>query len=111
MMYSVWNQATRRFDYYRDDRRSEETSSPKPKHLSHHTLGATPEEAAWPLPEEAVLVGHGKYPKGYVASLEGKRGALGTFLFGLDLTLTNIALLGALGFVGWKYVLPKLKGN
>lgn len=68
MLYSVWDHADRVYDYYQTAEKDAATSAPKPAHLRAPTLGVIPEKAAWPLPKNAVKVGRGKYPKGFIAS-------------------------------------------
>lgn len=104
MIYSVWSHADRAYDYYRTPERREATSAPKPAHLRFAPLGVAPEDAAWPLPPDAVLFGRGKYPKGHIATRKDVTQALEGFL-GVDLTITNVALLGLSGWLLWKFVL------
>jgi len=91
MIYSVWNHALRRYDYFRTSERSAAVNSPSPKHLlgDSDELGLAPEEAAWPLPSDAVPVGSGKEPKGVIASRESLKKPLDRpfVLFGLGLAL------------------------
>jgi hypothetical protein len=98
MIYSAWDHAERRYDYYRTPEKSARTQAPKPSHLRSQSLGMTPEQAAWPLPASARLVGHGKYPKGMIASSQSAGMGLGSFL-SLDLTFSNLMLLGLVGFL------------
>jgi hypothetical protein len=70
MMYSVWNRAGRRYDYYQTSEVAP-THAPAPAHLRPRGLGATPDEAAWPLPAAAKLVGHGELPRGRIARAGG----------------------------------------
>jgi hypothetical protein len=77
MMYSVWNRAARRYDYYQTSEVGP-THAPAPTHVRSSGLGATPEEAAWPLPAGAKLVGHGELPRGRVARAGGGGLALGS---------------------------------
>ena len=106
MMYSVWDHANRQYDYYRSPDKSSATSSPKPSHLRSVELGLSPEQAAWPLPSNARKVGIGKYPKGYIASTEGGT-ALGIIP---DMTLTNVVLMGALGFMAYTFLWKPARG-
>jgi hypothetical protein len=105
MIYSVWDHARREYDYYQTPNKNGATQAPKPGHLRNKgELGLTPEEAAWPLPANAVRVGGGKYAKGMIATSKGGLSGLG---FIPDLSPMNLVLMGALGWVAWKYVLPK----
>lgn len=71
MTYSVWNSGTRVYDYY-------QTRTPAPIHAgapSHVTkttpLGATVDDAAYPLPADAVRVGSGPIARGKIARAGG----------------------------------------
>jgi hypothetical protein len=67
MIYSVWNQNARAYDYY-ESSGAVPISSPSPRHLkSTETLGIPPEKAGWPLPPSARLVGRGQVAKGVIA--------------------------------------------
>lgn len=103
MIYSVWSQAQRAYDYYRTPERSEDTSAPKASHLRHGPLGLAPEDAAWPLPANAVWYGRGKYAKGFIASARSPGQAL-SGLLNIDFTITNLGLLALSGYLVWKYV-------
>ena len=92
MNYSVWNHADRLYHYYQTPDRSAATSAPTPAHLRPAKLGATPEQAGWPLPSNAKPVGKGKYPKGHIASL-------GSF----GLSTTNIVIYGVLGYFAYRW--------
>lgn len=107
MMYSVWDHAQRQYDYYRTPETSAATSAPKPAHLRTAALGISPERAAWPLPSNAHPVGHGKYPKGFIAGNSG--GASLGFI--PDMTLSNVVLLGAVGWMVYTFLWkPSQKG-
>lgn len=67
MRYSVWNSQQRLYDYYESASVPTTTNAPKPQHLSSRTLGATVEQAAWPLPSDARKVGQGELAVGMVA--------------------------------------------
>jgi hypothetical protein len=112
VIYSTWDHARREYDYYQTPEKNGATQAPKPKHLSrswgNKELGATPEEAAWPLPSNAVRIGAGKYPKGLIAQRKNGLSGLGGLGFIPDLTPTNMILMGALGWMTWTYVIkPK----
>jgi hypothetical protein len=96
MTYSVWNQGANRYDYYEAGGARREYNEETPKHLRHARLGASPEQAAWPLPAGARRVGSGSIARGRIASR-----ALGAFD---DTSLTKIVLLGLAAFLAWKYV-------
>lgn len=99
MMYSVWDHAARAYNYYRTPETSAATSAPKPAHLRSARLGLSPEQAAWPLPSNARLVGKGKYPKGFIAHPKEGLGAVP-----LSLTTTNMIVMGVLGYVAYKHL-------
>lgn len=69
-MYSVWNRAARRYDYYQTSETGP-THAPAPTHVRSRGLGATPDEAAWPLPASAKHVGSGELPRGRIARAGG----------------------------------------
>jgi len=99
-MYSEWDHAQRRYNYYRSPDSDAATSAPKPAHLRSAALGLSPEKAAWPLPSNARLVGTGKYPKGFIASKQSSNG------LGIDLSPrspTGIIVYGALAFAAYSF--------
>lgn len=78
MRFSVWNPAIRGYDYYESPSTPAATNAPKPTHLRERTLGATVEQAAWPLPADVVLVGTGNEAMGMIAvTAATRREALG----------------------------------
>jgi hypothetical protein len=92
MIYSVWNQARRAYNYFQTTIPDTHTSAPTPRHLKHRTLGLIPEQAAWPLPENARFVGYGSTPRGHIA--QPQKG-LGEIAFGLSpISVLIGALLG-----------------
>lgn len=92
MIYSKWNQADRLYHYYETPEKSHASSAPAPAHLRVSGLGATPDEAGWPLPDNATFVGTGKYPKGHIAS-SGTPG----------FSTTSWIIAGVLGYFGYKW--------
>lgn len=101
MIYSVWDQARGLYRYYEAGGPMESTNSPRPRHVSGgDKLGVPPELAAWPLPSGAREVGSGHYPRGHVAYRRG----MGDLI---DLSPTNLLLLGALGWVFYTSVWKK----
>lgn len=69
MIYSVWNQTKRAFDYYQTSEVGP-THAPAAAHVSMvGGLGATPEEAAWRLPAGARKIGSGATARGRIAAL------------------------------------------
>jgi hypothetical protein len=100
MIYSVWNQGARRFDYYQDAQRNHRANTPSPKHLrATHEIGIPVDRAGWPLPAGAKKIGSGPLPRGRVAS----RAALGG-LGAIDVTSpgTIAILLGIAALIYWK---------
>lgn len=91
--YSIWNHGKRAYDYY-EAPGAAPTGAPRPRHLKHRPLGLAPEQAAWPLPENARRVGSGREPRGYVASL------------GIvpDLTLSSLVVYGGIALALWWYL-------
>jgi hypothetical protein len=106
MRYSVWNPGTLEFDYY-EGPGAETTNAVKPAHLKARTLGATVDQAAWPLPSDAVRVGAGPLAVGRVAV--AKRFGLGDDGGGKNLSLVKAGLLAFAGYVGMKVLMPKRK--
>ena len=92
MKFSVWNNGTRAYDYY-------ESSGTPPIHAgappraSSSALGATPDEAAWPLPADAVKTGSGELPQGRIASRDAGK-------FTID--LPQSVIYAAIGYVLWR---------
>lgn len=70
MRYSVWNSETRAYDYY-EAQGDAGIHAGAPPRAASSSLGATPDQAAWPLPEGARRVGAGEMPQGRIASLDG----------------------------------------
>lgn len=97
-MYSVWNRAARRYDYYQTSETGP-THAPAPTHVRSRGLGATPEEAAWPLPAGAKLVGHGERARGRLARAGGGLALGDSSSSGV---LIGLAALGAGLYVLWE---------
>jgi len=74
MIYSVWNQSKKAYDYYATQNGNDKVNSPAPKHIPNKKLGATLQQAAWPLPSNARLIGSGDIAKGRVAQRRGLAG-------------------------------------
>lgn len=68
MLFSVWNYGNRAYDYYESGQRSGTHAPTPPRARGATSLGATPEQAAWPLPAGARLVGSGPEPRGRIAT-------------------------------------------
>ena len=98
--FSVWNQGLGAFDYYQSPAQQASLNVERPKHLVQRTLGATVDQAAWPLPANARHIGSGPHAVGRIASRNGS--ALGAI--GGDGSLVKAALLMVAGALGWKYL-------
>jgi hypothetical protein len=95
MIYSVWDNGARRYDYY-EGGKATATHAGAPPRASSSSLGATPEQAAWPLPPGARRVGSGDLARGRVASLDGNDGG------GVDIKMAVI--YGAIGYLLWRSI-------
>lgn len=71
MIYSVWNQGKKAYDYYATKEVNGRVNTPAPRHIPSRTFGATVSQAAWPLPMGAKLIGSGKVAKGRIAARKG----------------------------------------
>lgn len=104
MKYSIWNVGKGLYDYYEDAREPSSQNTPKPGHLANRTLGSTVDQAGWPLPGDARLVGTGDVAIGRVASRLSTN-ALGDAVFGSPLAKAAALLVSAI--LAYKYLLPK----
>lgn len=104
MHYSVWNQGQGRFDYYQDQRVQQELNTPAPTHIRARPMGSTVDQAAWPLPADARLIGHGAVPVGRVAARPGRPAALAG-VEGDDVVRAGALLLA--GVVAWHVLRPR----
>jgi hypothetical protein len=93
MKYSVWNNATRRYDYYTAQGDTGIHAGAPPR-ASTSELGATPDQAAWPLPADATKVGSGELPQGRIASTEAKSGV----------SFDKLFLYAAAGYFLWRMI-------
>jgi len=94
--YSVWRHGLRRYDYYQTPEVDHATASGRPAHLRQtNRLGVPPSKAAWPLPANAKLVGHGEQAIGHVA--EHPSVAMGDVPMGSS----GLMALGILSAIGW----------
>lgn len=99
MRYSVYNYDTRQYDYYEGSGPSGTHAGSPPKTFMKSALGATPEQAAWKLPPNAVKVGSGAMPEGRIASRASALSGLGSIDVG---TGGKIALALGIAYVAWK---------
>ena len=93
-MWSVWNNGTRSYDYY-EAPGTRGIHAGAPPRASTSALGATPDEAAWPLPHGARKVGNGEVPRGRIASLGGYDASS-------SLELPKLAAIAVIGYLVWK---------
>ena len=91
MNYSVWDSGTRRYDYYQAAGDTGIHAGAPPR-ASTFELGATPEQAAWPLPDDAIKTGSGELPQGRIASTKPQ--AAGSF--------NELFLYVAAGYLLWR---------
>jgi hypothetical protein len=98
MIYSVWNQSVRLYDYYETPEVVSVVNAPQPKHLRATKLGMTPPQASWPLPPFARRTGRGQLARGRIASPSGGS------LAGIDVDsgMIKIGLLVLAAYVLWK---------
>lgn len=96
--YSVWNYGTRAYDYYQAPGGGG-THAGSPPVRSSSSLGASPEQAAWPLPVSATKIGSGRLPKGKIAV----KTVGGIALAGVDLSdPVTVGAVIVLSFIAWK---------
>lgn len=93
--FSVWDNGARRYNYY-DAPGTRPIHAGAPPRVHGGTLGATPEQAAWPLPISARKVGAGELPQGRIASLGGADTT--------DHPWAMTVVYAALGFFIWKAI-------
>ena len=107
MRYSTWNPGTERFDYWETPEVATVTNAGKPDHLKPRTLGATVEQACWPLPANARPIGSGPHAVGKVAI--HPRNALGASEGG-GLPIGGL-LLAAAGALAVQHFLPRRRSR
>lgn len=74
MVYSVWNQSKKAYDYYKAGKPLNRVNASAPKHIPNTKLGATLTQASWPLPAGARYLGSGEIAKGRIAMKKGFAG-------------------------------------
>lgn len=67
--WSIWNYATKRYDYYEGGQATGTHAGTPPSSMIGSQMGATPDQAAWRLPTGARKIGVGTVARGRVASL------------------------------------------
>jgi hypothetical protein len=100
VIYSVWNQGARQYDYYDTSVVQKTANTPSPSHIRSGPLGATIDQAAWPLPSSARKVGSGKAAKGRIASRSGNLLSLGAI--NMDTNTIAMVGLGLAAFLLWR---------
>jgi hypothetical protein len=103
VIYSVWNQGRRGYDYFEDGQSETSANVGKPDHIVNRTLGSTVQQAAWPLPTGAVPTGAGDYPVGRIAISSSRRG-LGGDEGNVKIVKAGLLLMAAALLI--KYVVP-----
>lgn len=98
MIYSVWNQGARKYDYYESPEVQKQLHAPVPSHIPAAELGANIDQAAWPLPASAVIVGRGDVAKGRIAVRRGAQALSGI----PDRSTVAMFGLGLVAFLLWK---------
>jgi len=98
--FSVWNQSLGAFDYYESSSSQPTLNVEKPTHLVPRQLGATVDQAAWPLPGNVRKIGSGTNPIGKIARAPGA--AMGDDGIA-GIPLSTIAIGAGIAFVVWKY--------
>lgn len=97
MIYSVWNIATRQYDYYRGGAITGTHAGTPPARLFTPEIGATPDQIAWTLPEGATHIGSGSIARGRIASKSG--GVLGDFE---ALGIPSYLILAGVVYAAWR---------
>ena len=105
--YSVWNDKTLQYDYYRAQGATPLRAgviAPTPRIPRGTDIGVAPEDAARPLPVGAMRVGAGPHARGMVAARNG-----GSPLGQVDGGLVNAGLLLVSAYLVYKYVYKEAK--
>ena len=100
MIYSVWNQGAHKYDYFETATVQKGANTPAPSHIRAEPLGATIDQAAWPLPSSARKIGSGEFAKGRIASRGGDLLSLG--LFNMDTNTVGMIGFGVAAYLLWK---------
>jgi hypothetical protein len=93
MIYSVWNQRKRAYDYYETSAALPKANAPKPSIKNGGELGVSVYKAAWKVPAGAKFVGSGDRARGHVANK-----GLGGFDFNIS---TGAMVVGGLALLWW----------
>lgn len=97
MIYSVWNQAAKAYDYYETPETADTANAPKPQHIPTGTIGATVDQIGWPLPSGAKKIGTGELPEGRIASTTSSVAA------GYASKVFRYAVIGGIGYALWRW--------
>lgn len=98
MIYSVWNQGAKLYNYFETPEVADRANAPKPSHIPAGKFGATPEVAAWPLPTDSKPIGQGPLPQGRIASTESSASA------GAGARLWKWAIFGGVGYATYRWL-------
>ena len=90
MIYSVWNQGARAYDYYESPEVQKTLNTPSPSHIPAKEFGATVMQASWPLPASARKVGSGEFAKGRIASVRRALSPVGV----IDMDTNTFVMIG-----------------
>jgi hypothetical protein len=101
MIYSVWNQPARQYDYYETGTMQKGANMPAPRHIRSEPLGATIDQASWPLPSSSRKIGSGEFAKGRIASRSGGK-LLSLGAISMDTNTIAIIGLGVAALVLWR---------
>jgi hypothetical protein len=96
MIYSVWNQPARKYDYFESNGVQAVANTPTPKHVRSRRSGVSIESALWPLPGGSVKVGSGDLVRGRLAS---PRAGLSGFM---PTSTAGMVGLGLAAYILWR---------
>lgn len=99
MIYSVWNQPSREYDYYETTQAQLGANTPAPKHIGVSDRGLAIDNAGWPLPASSVKTGSGPTAKGRIASSRASN-ALGAI--NVDVNTIGFLGFGLAAYLLWK---------
>lgn len=105
MTYSVWNPLSKSYDYFETPVIGADLDSPNPRHIASRgtsELGFTVEDAAWPLPANAVRSGSGKAAQGMIAKRTQRSTMLGDFDISVPSAIGVYVAVGVFSFCIYK---------
>jgi hypothetical protein len=98
MRYSVYRYGRNSYDYYEDGKVATATHAGAPP-VRARAMGATPEQASWPLPVGCKKVGEGPLPQGRIASTASAAAPLG------DLPpIGTIGIAAGIAYLAWRFL-------